>query len=191
MTKRMFCSPLLHDKHLACAATTTGCSPAHGAAAGWLCMHLTTPREASPCWEMLWRPLQPPDRQLNGKALLQHSVWNLQDVIKFQWILKQSRLKLRHQSLWPQSSKTLQCMNKATLNSPIGKPVGTTHCFKLGVCSRHLFDVGTVPHSKCSLNQSLNPVYHVVPLWHCWFLTRQSCSLRLWHLHFKSNVKNF
>lgn len=116
---------------------------------------------------------------------------NCKHVIKFQWIPKQARLKLRHQSLWPQSSKTLQCMNKPTLNSPMGKSVGTTHCFKLGVCSRDLFDVGTVPHSKCCLNQSLNPVYHVVPLWRCWFLTRQSCSFRLGHLHFKSNVKNF
>ncbi|KAL2311527.1 hypothetical protein Nmel_003250 [Mimus melanotis] len=43
MTKRMFCSPLLHYKHLAYVAAATGSSPAHDAAARWFCMHLTTP----------------------------------------------------------------------------------------------------------------------------------------------------
>lgn len=116
---------------------------------------------------------------------------NSKHVIKFQWIPEQSRFRLRHWSLWPQSSKTLQCMNKTTLNSPVGKSVGTTHCFKSSICLRYLFDVATVPHGKCSLNQSLNSVYHVVPFWCCWFLTRKPCSFRLGHLHFKSNVKHF
>lgn len=150
MTKRTFCSLLLHYKHLACVAAAAGSRPSSQCCSKMV-LHAPYHKKVLPairCCEDLFSPLTDSSMErLCCSAVYENS----KHVIKFQWIPKQSRFKLRHWSLWPQSSKTLQCMNKPTLNSPVGKSVGTTHCFKLGICSRDLFDVATVPHSKCCL----------------------------------------